>query len=949
MRRAALVLLGLLLLAPSVAAPERDVSSHRSPYGLLTSDRWNYGATYERRDLSPVENPNPDRYPQPHRDRPHGVAVVGDKAYVALTGLEEAPGSQVAIVSPQGVKRVEVGLSPWALTLHPDGRHLVVLNRFSNYASVLDTATDAVVGEIPLDFYCMDLVFTRDGRRGYVSNRYLDQVLVLDVQPGPPFAAAVRPLGGYDEAAFRRLEPALKASCGTSFCHMTPRGGFVAGRDPVENYLSAVESCRPGDPDGSLLLQAVRPVEEGGFADARETANMHAGGVVVRDPVVRDLAGWVRKARPGPGIPVGNPGSHPGPLALAEPYLFVGNQGTQDVSVIDVRSQQEVTGIYLQNVVRDLAIYRGGGRTLLIVASQGLGFGAPGERDPYGGETEDRDDPLAQFTVWRSPETTDALPLEQQQVVGPFDAVDGTAAFKMRDIQSDLVVIDLDRLAIPEQPGPYCLAAHRYEAHRDWVRFTSDSAEALREDIRGDIPPDLMRVVGAGPEALAVRGDSLFVAMSGSAEVAEYRLEPHAEEPSDLLVPVRSHPVGLGPRAVACGPAGVAATATFGETLTWLGGDTVTVGDLSRPYPDSDAERGELFVAAAHFSADGDTSCTSCHLDNTGDSRGWAAGQAIVQLRDGRLAGGGLLAIPQLRNLAPIQPFYFEGTHTAYEAQFDDAREQCPNGAFAGETPQGDFTHVRSPLVRRPELHEEIQEKMSLGPRGPEVYDLDERRDEFLRQRTQELFGKAFAFRDMQRFIGEYQVARSGMVPNPYDARNPSVQRGAQLFHGAATGCGVCHVPPSFTNKSATLVTMPALTTFTRREKAYTLISPNRVDAVNGRPRPMEPWDEGRVEAQQGRLTTFQLRGIFDRPASFLHNGLAVSLREAVLTPDHYALQPLRYEPLVGGEPVRPGRREQGFNTIRGDGGYILDTHGATSHLTAAEARDLVHFLLSIE
>ena len=80
---------------------------------------------------------------------------------------------------------------------------MVVLNRFSNYASVIDTRTDRVVSEIPLDFYCNYITYTRDGKRAYVSNRYLNQILVVDVDASDEhYEAEVRPLGGFDDRAF---------------------------------------------------------------------------------------------------------------------------------------------------------------------------------------------------------------------------------------------------------------------------------------------------------------------------------------------------------------------------------------------------------------------------------------------------------------------------------------------------------------------------------------------------------------------------------------------------------------------------------------------------------------------------------------------------------------------------------------------------------------------------
>ena len=68
--------------------------------------------------------------------------------------------------------------------MHPDGRYLLVTNRFSNFACVIDTHTDAVVAEIPLDFYCQGIMFDQEGRTAYIANRYLDQVFVVDVERG---------------------------------------------------------------------------------------------------------------------------------------------------------------------------------------------------------------------------------------------------------------------------------------------------------------------------------------------------------------------------------------------------------------------------------------------------------------------------------------------------------------------------------------------------------------------------------------------------------------------------------------------------------------------------------------------------------------------------------------------------------------------------------------------
>ncbi len=973
-------------------AAHEDPPGLLSPYGILTSDRWAYGHGYQRRDLVPVKNPNPMPEPQPHRDHPYKLAITqdGTKVYVTLPGNEVQPGHEVAVYSTRErrvIKRIRTGSRPWFVRMHPDGRHALVTNLYSNYVSVIDTTLDEVTSEIPADFYCQDIAFDPAGARAYLANRYLGQVLVAELHvAGDRLEGGVVPRGGFDDASFRVDHPPagspreiLVRRCGNASCHGTPNGGFYAGADRARAFVSAVENAVPGDADASLLLRAARPCAQGGFADEFGAPNNHAAGVVAlhrEDADDKALSSWIAGAGPGPGIPVGNDGSRPMDLAMSADgrRLYVGNIGVQTIGIIDLEQQREVAGIYLQNLPLDVALYhpaRGG--DWLIAASMGIGFGAPKERDPYGGETEDRDNPAAEFSVLRDTKTTEPLPLARQKVLGPFDAIDGTAASKMRDIQNDLVAVNLKMLTLPPpvpgKPLLYALLANRYEAHDAWVRYTSDSAEAMQNDVAGDIPPDLMRVVGAMPMSLDIEGDDLLVAMQGTFELVRYRIDPQATEPSDLLSPVAVYPTGLLPRCVVAGHAGTVAhdrafVANYlGETITDIdlatGSATqVVVGDLAQPVPSTNSERGEIFVNTAVFSVDQDTGCSSCHIYDTSDDRGWGAGQVIGQSHDGRMVSGGLLAVPQLRGLHAIQPFYFEGTHTDFDAQFDDAREHVSVIDFAAPVPAGDFTAFKHPLdpAKRPDRHDEIQEKVSTAPLGTRSWDLEEARDQFIRLMTMKFFGKAFDFRDFQRFIGEYQAAETRLLPNPYDSSNTSVARGRALFNSTVIGCSNCHPGPNFASKSETLAhnpnrAVPSLVTMTRRDASFTLISPSYMDRVNGFVPDVQPWEKGRVKLDQGRFTSFQLRGLFDRPRTLLHQGNALSLREVLCVPGHYALGTFRYVPLRGGEVARPDGREEGLNANRfaTEGTYTLDLHGATSHLNACQIRDLENLLLTLE
>ena len=193
-----------------------------------------------------------------------------------------------------------------------------------------------------------------------------------------------------------------------------------------------------------------------------------------------------------------------------------------------------------------------------------------------------------------------------------------------------------------------------------------------------------------------------------------------------------------------------------------------------------------------------------------------------------------------------------------------------------------------------------------------------------------------------------------------------SVERGRALFEAPQVGCVACHAPPDFTTKpgagNVTQAHTPVVTV-TRRDAAFTLLSMNRLDAIAGVERDLEPWDTGRAETHQGRYTNLPLRGLWDRPPIFLHGGTARSLREVLCTPGHPALRSFPHEVRLGGERERPGRRELGLNEtdavpealprtlpLEAAGGRIgIDTHGGTSQLDPSQIDDLVDFLEAIE
>ncbi len=153
------------------------------------------GPDWAPHTLTPYENPftasDPLWSPQPHRDNPLEVAVVPSrgKAYVSLQASVDEPGHEIAVVDLQSHKllgRIDIeGAGPTGLAVHPDEHVLVVLNRFSNFATLIDTDTDKVLDLLPTDYYAIEAEFTPDGKELWVSNRWRDAVSVWPMDGTP--------------------------------------------------------------------------------------------------------------------------------------------------------------------------------------------------------------------------------------------------------------------------------------------------------------------------------------------------------------------------------------------------------------------------------------------------------------------------------------------------------------------------------------------------------------------------------------------------------------------------------------------------------------------------------------------------------------------------------------------------------------------------------------------
>lgn len=605
-RDSALILICALVLSLGIGVSLYRQSSAAANPATVVKEAIETVDPWRPRSLLPVANLDSTAIPQPARSRPFRVVTTsgGRKAYVTLAGTEISPGDEVVVIDVAEraeISRIRVGSQPYGLAMHPSGNWIVVANRFSNFLSVIDVAKDRAVGQIPIDFYSEDLVFSADGHIAYVSNFFLNQVLVVDLLIEDDTLTGRQRRLGFDREAFivdddsqtvgasGEIYAMLRLRCGTSGCHMYPASGYVAGPNIEKSYASAVAHAFPRDPDASPLLRAVTSVEHGGWADSTK-GHHHPGGVVFSDPAndadYRALREWIKEGRAGPGIAVGD---KPRDLLLSSDgrTLYVANTGSLDISVIDTAALEETRRIATRSPVNDLVW----AEDKLVLATLGVGSGHPKAHNT-GRESTDRNHPDAEFTLFRDPlsGSPKPLPLKQQQPLGPYDDVDGTAQEKFRDITNDVVLLDSSTASVSA-----------YRATENFTRYTSDSFEALSGDKKGDVPPELMKVVGSFPEQIVRVADRLYITMSGSFQVQEWQIDLEAP-PLHRLVPRRVFDTGLKPVGIAAAGKDTLVVADhLSESVSFIdlaSGESqrLSLSRLAEPFPATDFERGEFFV-----------------------------------------------------------------------------------------------------------------------------------------------------------------------------------------------------------------------------------------------------------------------------------------------------------------------------------------------------------------
>jgi DNA-binding beta-propeller fold protein YncE len=288
-------------------------------------------------DPNPLRPSDPLWSKQPHRDRPRAVCVTPDqrKAYVMLSGIDDAPGTDISVIdlkTRKVSKRLSLPKTPWGCAIDPSGRWLVVTLRYADRASVIDTAADKEVARVQVPYYTETALFSQDGKRLFLANRWKDSVLWWDVETSGDFSvrktsyAGIAPEDPMGTPVSDNPAPMALSSDGKRLFVGSVAGCTIAVIDATSGELIDADAnpatTTVGAPKGISHLDFKSPV--GGLA-------VHGQHLFIAD-MGRGLG-----AQPTEGIDIDDDG---------KPGDSTANQAFQDqqneIGVVDTQTLQEV-------------------------------------------------------------------------------------------------------------------------------------------------------------------------------------------------------------------------------------------------------------------------------------------------------------------------------------------------------------------------------------------------------------------------------------------------------------------------------------------------------------------------------------------------------------------------------------------------------------------------------
>jgi YVTN family beta-propeller protein len=292
---------------------------------------------------------------------PDGVATTPDGTHAYVTNAFDSNVSVIDTASNTVVATIPVGSAPNGVAITPDGprpyddddrRHqplAYVTNGADNTVSVIDTASRAVVGTIPVGQDPTGVAITSDGIHAYVTNHLDDSVSVIDTArntvvatiPGfiLPIGVAITPDGTEPNERDDRRQQSL--------AYATNNVSTIDGSNFPASAVSVIDTGRNTVVATIPVGQFPKGVAIPPDGTHAYVANQGDGTVSVIDTARNKVVATIRVGAGPVGVAITSDGTHPSEHddRPHQPLAYVTNLIDNTVSVIDTVRNKVVATI----------------------------------------------------------------------------------------------------------------------------------------------------------------------------------------------------------------------------------------------------------------------------------------------------------------------------------------------------------------------------------------------------------------------------------------------------------------------------------------------------------------------------------------------------------------------------------------------------------------------------
>jgi YVTN family beta-propeller protein len=249
------------------------------------------------------------------------VSPDGHTVYVANNPVIHGEGtvSVIDAATQNIVGTIQTGGGPYGIAITPDGATLYVTNFYALPADnvfVIDTASQTVIQSIAVGSFPHGIAISKDGASVYVTNAFSNTVSVIDTVTNT--VTATIPVG--------TLPHGISLSPDGSFAYVSNRGsGSISVLDTNTNAVIGTIPLTAG-------LEGVAFSQDGSRA---YVCHQQADFVSIIDTATNTVIGTISVGINPFGMALGPDGR----------YLYVANQGSANVSVIDTETTTVVASV----------------------------------------------------------------------------------------------------------------------------------------------------------------------------------------------------------------------------------------------------------------------------------------------------------------------------------------------------------------------------------------------------------------------------------------------------------------------------------------------------------------------------------------------------------------------------------------------------------------------------